>query len=88
MEKLTITAPGEYLLNMKHSMSKSIVYINGTNGGATLNFNGVGGSTFTDGAAIGVDTQTEIRHGADAPIYLEVVGGTGINLMVSCTGIH
>ena len=82
-----ITVAGNYTLNSKHSLSKSIVYITGNAGGATLDLLGFGG-ILVDGAALKVGTQTEVRHGVDTPINLLVTGGAGIDLTVRCVGIH
>ena len=86
MNDLKITAAGNFPLNNKHSLSKSIVYVTGTLGGAVVNITGFGG-ILTDGAALASPSQTEIRHGTDSPINLNVVGGSP-DLVVRCVGLH
>jgi len=81
-----ITADGEYRINAEHSMSKSIVYIRGDTGGATLSLKGFDGylldGTLTQG------NQYQVHHGVDAPLTLEVVGSSGANMTIRCVGIH
>jgi len=83
---IKVTEAGNYTLNTEHSLSKSIVYLSGSDGGATLDLIGFGG-VLTDGAGLIVPSQTEVRHGAGAKISLKVTGGSP-DLVVRCVGIH
>ena len=84
---IPIIVAGTYLLNGGHSMSKSVVYITGDAGGATLDIHGFGGAII-DATGLLVGSQIEIRHGSDSDISLVVTGGAGIDLVVRCVGIH
>ena len=83
---MKITADGKYKLNKEHSMSKSIVHLRGSAGGATLQLQAFG-QDIVEGI-ITVGTQTEIRHGKDTALILSVTGGSGTDIDVSCVGIH
>ena len=86
MKEIKITAPGKYVLNNQHSLSKSIIHINGSLGGATAGIL-IYDAALADAAALASPSQTEIRHGSDILITLEVVGGSP-DLVVRCTGLH
>ena len=87
MKDLIITTAGVYPLNNKHSLSKSIVYITGADGGSVIDITGFDGVALVDGAALAAPSQTEVRHGVDSPISLLVTGGSP-NLVVRCVGLH
>lgn len=86
MADIKITEPGSFVLNGGHSLSKSIVYITGDAGGATLDLVGFGG-VLADGAGLLVGSQTEVHHGAGSPLQMKVSGGAP-NLVVRCVGLH
>jgi len=83
---MKITADGKYRINKEHSMSKSIVYVMGSAGGAVLQLEAFGEDIIEGVLTTG--TQTEVRHGKDVPLILSVTGGVGSDLNVICTGIH
>jgi len=86
MKNLHIQDNGTFVLNDIHNLSKSIVYISGNLGGATVDIVGYGG-VMTDGSSLSTG-QFEIRHGVNSRIYLKVSGGTGIDMNVRCVGLH
>ena len=81
---MKITADGKYKIN-SHAMSKSIVYVKGDAGTATLQLQ-IFGEDVIDGL-ITVGTQTEVRHGSDIALTLAVGGGV-TDIDVRCVGIH
>jgi len=83
---MKITANGMYRLNQKHSMSKSVVYIAGNPGGATLTLK-VFDIPLVDGVMT-PNVQYEVHHGVGVNLMAEISGGSGINAEIHCVGIH
>jgi len=82
---MNITADGDYHINANIGLSKSVVYLTGTAGGATFTLK-VQGVALTDGV-ITADSQTQVNHGKDQRLMLNVTGGSGTDVNVSVSGV-
>lgn len=83
---MNIKKDGNYILNAGHSMSKSVVYISGIMGGATLTLQ-VFGIPLVDGV-ITSGIQYEVHHGVDVTLEAVITGSTGMDADIHCVGIH
>jgi hypothetical protein len=78
--QFTITANGSYPLNTDFKPNKTIIYVSGTMGTATINVtykNLAGDYLPLDNASLTTGQQYEVTHGANMDIFLTIATADG-----------
>lgn len=71
---MNITQNGTYRVN-EHSGSMSAIFITGVTGGATMTL--IQNSVALADGVLGIDSQYQVNHGAQANLYVVVAGASG-----------